>query len=372
MRVMMIAGEASGDLHGSGVIRALKRCMPAVEVYGIGGDKMRAEGMELVFHVREVSVMGFVEVVRHLPVIRSVERTLEALLTARRPDVVLLIDYPGFNLRFARKAHRLGVRVLYYISPQVWAWRPGRLRKMKGVVDKMFVVFPFEEELYKRAGIDVDFVGHPLLEVLGSPQAKTEFCRRHALDSARPVVGLFPGSREQELKRLFPPMLEAGKMLAEKHGAQIAVGAASILAFDFVKSFMDDGSSVKLLQNATYDLMANSDVALVTSGTATLETAYFGTPMVVAYRTSWLTYLLGRMLVRIRNIGLVNIVAGKTVVPELLQASVTPRRLASAASRFLTDKALALETREMLSVIRTRLGTPGASDRVAAALVGTS
>lgn len=369
MRIMMIAGEASGDLHGAGVVRELRRKNPEVDIYGIGGDKMRAEGMDLVYHVRELSFMGFVEVLRHLPVIRSVERTLEALLSARRPDVLVLIDYPGFNLRFAQKAHKVGVRIIYYISPQIWAWNPGRVKTMRGVIDKMLVVFPFEEEIYRHHGIDVEFVGHPLLEVLGEPQSRDNFCRRYGFDPTKPILGLFPGSRKQELERIFPSMLGAADILIRKSGVQVAVGAASILAYDFVQSFVRENVPVKIVQNATYDVMANSDVALVTSGTATLETACFGTPMVVVYKTSWVSYVIGRLLIRIKNIALVNIVAGSTIVPELIQHRVEAYRLAEAALKFLDDKNLSEEIRSALSRVKKRLGMPGASARAADAIL---
>lgn len=369
MRVMMIAGEASGDLHGAGVVRELRKRHPSIDIYGIGGDRMQAEGMSLVYHVRELSVMGFVEVVKHLPVIRSVEGTLEALLAVRRPDVLVLIDYPGFNLRFARKARRLNIRIAYYISPQVWAWNPGRVRKMKGIIDKMLVVFPFEEEIYRRNGIDAQFVGHPLLEVVTAPQSRKSFCTRYVLDATKPILGLFPGSRKQELERIFPAMLGAADMLRREHGVQVVVGAASVLAYDFVKSFVREDLPVKIIQNATYDVMANSDVAVVTSGTATLETACLGIPMVVVYKTSWISYLIGRFLIRIKSIGLVNIVAGRAIVPELIQHQVDARRIATTASRYLTDDSLRAETRKALEAVRQNLGTPGASSRVAEAIL---
>ena len=372
MRIMMIAGEASGDLHGAGVVRELKKRKSDIEIYGIGGEKMQAEGMQLIFHVREISFMGFWEVVKHLPLIRSVERTLEAVLSARRPDALVLIDYPGFNLRFAEKARRLGIKIVYYISPQVWAWNPGRVKKMRTMIDKMLVVFPFEVDIYRKFGIDVDFVGHPLLEVLNTPQARTEFCTRYGFDPSQPIVGLFPGSRRQELERIFPPMLGAAEILTRKYGVQVAVGAASILAYDFVESFVREDLRVKIIQNAAYDVMANSDVALVASGTATLETACFGRPMVVVYKTSWLSYFIGRLLIRIENIGLVNIVAGKTIVPELIQHQVTAERLADAAGRFLEDNPLREQTRQALSQVKLRLGTLGASARVADAILALS
>jgi lipid-A-disaccharide synthase len=363
MRVMIIAGEPSGDLHGAGVVRELKRLNPDCSIYGIGGDKMQAAGMELIYHIREISVMGFWEVLQHLPLLRSVKATMSALLLMRRPDVVVLIDYPGFNLRFAAIAKIAGIRVVYYISPQVWAWH--RVKKMKNVVDTMLVVFPFEVEIYKHAGIDVKFVGHPLLEVLTEPQSKQDFCTRYGLDPQKPILGLFPGSRRQEIERIFPAMLGAARLLHRQHDVQALVGVASILDYEYMNSFLRDDFPVQLVQNATYDIMKNSDVAIVTSGTATLETSYYQTPMVVVYKTSWLSYLIGRLLIKIKNISLANIVAGKRVVPELLQSRVTPRQIAVETVTLLDDNDLRSKMAEELSVVKTQLGTKGASTRVA-------
>jgi lipid-A-disaccharide synthase len=364
-RVLMIAGEPSGDLHGSGVVRELKRRDPQCEIFGIGGDKMQAAGMELVYHIRELSVMGFWEVVQHLPLLRSVERTLEAILKGRKPEVVVLIDYPGFNLRFAKSVREHDVKIVYYISPQVWAWNRGRVRKMKGLIDRMLVVFPFEVDIYRKEGIDVQFVGHPLLEVFTEPQGRKEFCKRYGFDEAQPIVGLFPGSRKQEIERIFPVMLGASRYLNRKLGAQLAVGVSSVLEFDFIKSFVRDDLPVRLIQNATYDIMKNSDLVLVTSGTATLETGYYRTPMIIVYKTSLLTYLIMRSLIRIKKIGLVNIVAGKNVVPELLQWRATAPRLAAEAAALLQDKKMRDDISRCLAVVKEKLGTAGASARVA-------
>jgi len=335
---------------------------------------MIAAGMNVIFHVRELAVMGFLEVLRHLPLLRAVERTILAVVRGKRPDLVLLIDYPGFNLRLARKirelAPELRTKIAYYISPQVWAWNMGRVKKMKGLIDRMLVILPFEEKIYTDAGIECEFVGHPLLEVLTEPQAHGAFCKRYDLDPARPILGIFPGSRKQEIERIFPAMLGAARVLAERHGVQPVVGVSAVLDFDFMRGFLREGSPVRLLRNATHDIMHNSAVAIVTSGTATLETGFFGTPMVVVYKTSWPTYLIGRLLVRVKNIGLVNIVAGRRIVPELIQGDVTPARIADAAGKFILDPGLRDATAAELKVIPERLGTPGASSRVAEALLG--
>jgi lipid-A-disaccharide synthase len=261
------------------------------------------------------------------------------------------------------------MKIVYYISPQVWAWNRGRVKKMKGLIDKMLVVLPFEAELYKKEGIDVEFVGHPLLEVLTEPQGRAEFCKRYGLDAAKPIVGLFPGSRRQELERIFPVMLGASRLLHRDLGAQIAVGVSSVLESEFVKSFVRDDFPVELIRNATYDVMHNADVALVTSGTATLETAYYRTPMVIVYKTSILTYLIGRSLIRIRNIGLVNILAGEKIVPELLQGRANVPLLAREAALLLQDEKRRKEISGRLGIVRDMLGAPGASAKAAAAIL---
>lgn len=371
MRVMMIAGEPSGDLHGAGVVGELKRTDPAIEIYGIGGDKMQAAGMQLVYHIRELSVMGFVEVIRHLPLLRSVKHSLGAMLRVRKPDVVVLIDYPGFNLRFARLVAGYGIPVLYYISPQVWAWNPGRVKKMRGIIRKMLVVFPFEVDIYRKQGIDVEFVGHPLLDEVDEPLDRAAFCKRFGLDTTKLIVALLPGSRSQEIQELFLGMLAAVRSARESVEFQVVVGVAPTLDIQILKSFIGEDSSITLIRHATHDVMKNADLAVVTSGTATLETGLFRTPMIVVYKTSWITYLIGRLLVRIKNIGLVNIVAGETIVPELVQSSANPRRMSEEILRFLGNSELRSQTRDRLAVIRSLLGAPGAARLVARAIVET-
>jgi lipid-A-disaccharide synthase len=367
-RVMIIAGEASGDLHGSGVVRELKRRHPKLEIFGVGGDRMKAAGMQLIYHINELSFMGFAEVLRHLPIIRSVKRALEMVLKFRRPDVLLLIDYPGFNLPFAATAKRNGVKVVYYISPQVWAWHRSRIKRMRGVVDKMLVIFPFEADLYRKEGVDAEFVGHPLLEVLRSNLDRKGFFKRYDLDPNRKLLGLFPGSRLQEVENIFPEMLKGARMIAREQEMQIAVAVAPTLDEKHFQPFYNL-EGIHLIKGATYEAMDHSDFALVTSGTATLETALFTTPMVVVYKTSWLTYLIGRAMVRIKNIGLVNIVAGKRIVPELIQHRATGANLAREALKILRNESVLITMREELSKVRERLGEIGASQRVAERIV---
>jgi lipid-A-disaccharide synthase len=373
-RVMVIAGEPSGDLHGSGVVRALKKRLPNADIFGVGGDKMQSEGMDIVFHIAKLSFMGFVEVLKNLSVVNEVSTKLESLLETRRPDVVVLIDYPGFNLRFAKTVKRHGIKVLYYISPQVWAWHKSRVRTMRPLVDRMKVVFPFEVDIYRNEGINVEFVGHPLAERLGTSLTREDFFRKHKLDPGKKLLALLPGSRKQEIENIFPTMLAAATRLQDEMGIHIAVGVAPNLSATFLQSFADRAHSVVYVQHATYDVMAHADAAIVTSGTATLETGWFGTPMAVVYRTSPLTYLIGRALVDMPYIGLVNVVANdlqprEKIVPEFVQHDMTPEKLTVEMRRQLTDDKYAAAMRTKLAVIRTKLGSAGASEKVAEGII---
>ncbi len=370
-RVMVIAGEASGDLHGAGLVRELKKREPGIEVFGIGGERMKEAGMELVYHADELAFMGFVEVIKHLPLIRSVKRTLEQLLVLKRPDVVVLIDYPGFNLNFAKSVKARAIPILYYISPQVWAWHRSRVKTMKRLIERMMVVFPFEVPIYESEGVPVEFVGHPLLEVLEPKSSDAEFRRQHGFDPGKKILALLPGSRLQEIKTIFPAMLGSGKRIARQYDMELAVGVASNLPPTlFTERY--DIRGVKLVRGATYDLMRSAHFALVTSGTATLETACFGTPMCILYKTSWPTYLIGRLLVQLRMIGLANIVAGKKVVPEFVQHEMRVEDITREASRLLGDPQALDAMRQALSGIKASLGTAGASERVASRVLETA
>lgn len=365
---MIIAGEASGDLHGSGVVRELKRIDPTIDIYGVGGDRMKREGMTLIYDIRELGFMGFMEVLKHLPFVKAMERTLEQIVKFKRPDVLVLIDYPGFNLRFAAIAKRFDVPIVYYISPQVWAWNRSRVKKMRGLVDKMLVIFPFEVDFYKHEGIDAEFVGHPLLEVLVSHLDKSNFCKRFGINDQKEIIALFPGSRLQEIENIFPSMLRAAKGVAAAVDAEIAVGVAPTLEEKYFKAFFKV-EGVHLVKGATYELMQHAQFAFVTSGTATLETACFATPMFVVYKTSWLTYLIGRAMIRVKNIGLVNIVAGKSIVPEFIQHQATARNLMRSALELLRDSERLSKMKSDLSEIKGMLGGHGASRTVAERIV---
>lgn len=365
---MIIAGEASGDLHGGKVVRELRALRPECEIYGIGGDMMRDAGMRLIHHVREMAFLGFAEVVRHLPFIRRVLGECVATLRTNKPDVLLLIDYPGFNLKLARKAHQLGIPVVYYISPQVWAWKAGRVKKMRGVIDMMLVIFPFEVEIYRREQVPVEFVGHPLLEqpALGgaSVEEREEFFLRNGFKPGVPLVGMFPGSRKQELHRMVPTFIETARLLKTKLDVQFAVAAAPTISPEILDAQFA-GRGIPVLRDQTEMLQRFCDVALTKSGTSTLEMAVGGTPMVVLYKTSALSYRIGKSFALIEHIAMPNIVAGGTIVPEFIQDEATPERLAAAVHALLTDADLRAKMLRDLAAVRATLGTPGASRRVA-------
>lgn len=368
---MLIAGETSGDIHGAGVVRELKKLNPSIEIFGIGGEKMQSEGMQLVYHVRELSFMGFLEVIKHLPLIRSVEKTLEQLLKHKKPDAVLLIDYPGFNLRFARKVKKYGIKVFYYISPQIWAWKKNRIKKIKTFVNKMFVVFPFEKNIYEKANVPVEFVGHPLLEEIQIEFSKEQFCKRYDIAPTKKILAVLPGSRKQEIEKLFSVMVRAANEIKKYEEIEIAVGVSPTISLEFYEKHLPPNIEVKFVEHATHEFMKYAHCAIVTSGTATLETALLETPMVIVYKTSLFTYLLAKNFLQIKNIGLANIVAEKTIVPELIQSQVTVENIANAFNNVIFSEEKYKKIKQELSVVKEKLGTRGASERVAKAIMET-
>ncbi|MCY3773171.1 MAG: lipid-A-disaccharide synthase [Gemmatimonadetes bacterium] len=373
MRIMIVAGEASGELHGAGVVAALKARRPEIDILGIGGDRMEQAGCELVYHIARFSVMGLTEVVRHLPFVRRALCCLDGLLESRRPDVLILIDYPDFNLRLARKARSRGIPVLYYISPQVWAWRARRIRTIVKLVDCMAVAFPFEVALYEKAGGKVVFVGHPLLEVLESRQTKAAFCAGAGLDPDRPIIGLLPGSRTMEVERMLPAMVGTLRTVQrDLSGVQGVIGLAPTVSRSDLAACLagnacleEDARGMSVVEDSTYEVMNHADLLLVTSGTATLESACFGTPLLVLYRMSRLSWWIARRLVNIPDIGLVNVVAGRRIAPEFLQEEVDPAVLSPVVLELLREPEKRRSMTRELREVRDRLGTPGASSRVA-------
>ena len=358
MKVAVVAGEASGDLHASEVIRELKKLDPSLRLFGIGGDLLAREGTELVHHAGEMGIVGFFNVLRHLPMFRRIFRDLMQRIEAERPDVVFLIDYPGFNLRVAKACKALGLKVVYYISPQIWAWRQGRVRHVEKYVDRMIVVFPFEEEFYRTHNVPVTYVGHPLIEQLAAVK------RPPRRDTLR--VALLPGSRKAEVSSLLPAMLDAIAILRQDREVDAYIIQAPTIARGDLESIVRaKGIDVPILPHDRGEGVAAADISLSASGTATLESAVLGTPVVVMYRLSRLNYWLGRMVVRLPYFSLVNIVAGKKIVPELLQHDVNGPRIAAEVRRMVEPAAYASLSAE-LARVREALGEHGASSRAAA------
>jgi lipid-A-disaccharide synthase len=366
-RLLVCSGEPSGDTYAAELVRHLRQTHPDLEVFGLGGDRLLAQDAHLVAHVRELAVMGLVEVVVHLRRLRGIFRRLLAETDRQRPDAAVLVDYPDFNLRVAAELKKRGIPVAYYVSPQVWAWRPGRVRTIRRVVDRMLVIFPFEEELYRAAQVPVSFVGHPLVDLVQRPPVDT-LRAQLGLDPHRPVIALLPGSRRKEIAYNLPGLAGAVRLLAERRpDLQFALAVAPSLDVAQVEAGIA-GLPVRLIQGATHELLAAASVALVASGTATVETALLGTPMVVVYRVAPLTYHLGRHLVRVPHVAMANLIAGRRLVPELIQGDFTPEAVAEEALALLEDPARAAAMREGLAEVRARLGEPGASARAAAAV----
>jgi lipid-A-disaccharide synthase len=358
-KILIVAGEASGDLHGSSLIRELKNVNSHLHFFGIGGDRMKKEGVELVYHIDKLSIMGFFEVLSSLRVIREVMKTMQKLTEERKPDLVVLIDYPGFNLRFAKRVKKMGIPILYYISPQVWAWGGNRVKKMKGLIDKMIVIFPFEVEIYKKFDIDCEFVGHPLLEVVRPILSKEDFQSKFDLRKNEVLVGLLPGSRRQEVERILPIMVQTAELLGLRiKNLRVMLGLAPTIQKERVQTILDQFKrKIEIVENLTYDLMKHSNILLVTSGTATLESAILGTPFLVLYKTSFWTYLFAKSLVSIPNIALANVVAGKRIVPEYIQNKAVPKDIAEEMYDILTNKERYKSIQNELSLVKEKIGS---------------
>ena len=369
--ILVVAGEVSGDLHAAKVVQAMKNRSPETVFWGIGGDDLRAENVELLQHTDRMSVMGIAEVLRHYRFLKGVFDQVLAEVDRRKPDAALLVDYPGFNLRLAAKLKKRGVKVCYYICPKVWAWNRKRIPRMAEVIDLLMVVFPFEVELFRDTDLQVDFVGNPLVaqmdEFLAMPPRELPW------ESDRRVA-LLPGSRKQEILRILPAMLAAAKRLEARFPEVSFMLAApneriEALVNEQIEKCADAPSRLAVVCGHARELMRQADAAMVTSGTATLETALIGTPQIIVYKTSPATYWFGRMVLTIRHIGLVNIVAKRTVCPELIQRDATPESMADGIARLLADTA---ERSEMLAgyeEVRQLLGTRNAAENAAEILL---
>ena len=364
MKYYLIAGERSGDTHAAHLVRELQRQDAGADFRFWGGDQMEAEGGHLVRHYRELAVMGFWETATSLLKFRGFLKECQADILAYRPDVLILVDYGGFNLRMAAWAKAHGIRVFYYISPKIWAWNQSRVEKIKALVDKMFVILPFESEFYQRFEYKVDYIGNPTADEVAAFQPNPDFLAQHGIDPARKIIAVLPGSRKQEIEEMLHEMLAVLPAFQEY---QFVVAGVSNLDRAYYAHFERNG--IKIVFDQAYDLLSRASAALVTSGTATLETALFGVPQVVCYRTSGLTYMIGKAVIKVPYISLVNLIVGRTVVEEFIQNDFTARNLLDELKRLLTDDAYIAKQRAGYDELRQKLGQHNAARQAAALMI---
>ncbi|MGH8477070.1 MAG: lipid-A-disaccharide synthase [Methylococcales bacterium] len=365
--VMLVAGEASGDQHAAKLFLELKQRVPEIEGFGMGGAAMRDAGIDIRTDSTSIAVIGLDGLIKHYPAIRKALRCMRRLVREEKPDLLICVDYKEFNFRLARHAKACGVKVLFYVSPQIWAWRRGRVKKYGRAIDHMAVIFPFEVPFYEAHRIPVSFVGHPLADAVHASMSRTQALERFGLDDAKAIVGLLPGSRAAEIKRLLPVMLEAACKLREKFpGIQfVLVQAASIADTQIAGIRKPADPQVRIVKTGIYDVIQCCDAVITSSGTATLEVAMLGIPMVIAYKVTPLTYLIGRLLVRIPFIGLPNIISGRKIVEEFIQHHVTAHAISSEIEKMLTDSEYASEMSRNLAQVKARLGEGGGIKRLA-------
>lgn len=373
-RIMIVAGEASGDMHGARLIAALKEQAPGAQVCGIGGPELTRQGVEILYDSSQLAVVGIVEVISHLSFIRAALRTLENRLKEQQPDLLILIDYPDFNLIMAKKAKRLGIPVFYYISPQVWAWRSGRVKTIKKLVDRMAVILPFEQEFYRERGMTVDFVCHPLMDSVRTTRTREDFLQSLGIDPESTVIGILPGSRKREIAGMLPIFLEAAKRMQKQLAKPVFLLplAPTLCEDDLLNNGLAEaGVEVQVIREDRYDLMAACGAVMAASGTVSLELAILNVPMVISYRVSPLTYFLGRRLIKVQYASLVNLVAGREVVPELLQNEAVPEKIADATIRLIANRTERTRHLAGLAEVREKLGGAGASAKAAKLALAT-
>lgn len=360
--ILLIASEVSADHHGARMIAELKKLRSDFRLWGIGGDELQKQGMEVLFHVKQMSFLGVGEVIRHLPFVRRVMQTIKQRAAQQKPNLAILIDYPGFNLRLAKALKKMNIPVVYYISPQLWAWGKGRIKTIKECVDLMLVLFPFEKDFYEAHGVRAEYVGHPLVDKHHAylPQTFKQ------VEQGKVTLGLLPGSRRNEIKTLLPRMIETANLLFESGAIQkVIIAKVPHIEESFYPHLAEiSDDRFKLKEIAMENLLPELDAALVASGTATLETAYYAVPMVIVYHVNALTYWLGRLLVKVKHIGLANIVAEEEIAPELIQHDFTAQKAADLLQKMLNPQ-INEQLRKRMLIIRQKLGAPGASQRAA-------
>ncbi len=365
-KLMIITGEVSGDLIGASLIRELNKLDAGLTIFGIGGDKMREQGMNILYHINKMAFLGFTEVVKHLPFIKKVQADLLAVAKKEEIKNVVLIDYPGFNLNIAKKFKKNGMKIIYYISPQLWAWGSGRMKKINRLVNKMLVVFPFEEKLYKSNNVDVEFVGHPLIDRINEYQflSKEELFGKFDLDGSKELLLLMPGSRKHEVEKLFLRIIKAARKLADEFNLQIVIACSSNIDENLFYELGGQSDS-KVITGYTYDLMKYAKFGIVKSGTSTLEAGYFALPMIIVYKISGLTYLIVKKLIKVNKIGMINILLEDNVVPELIQNDVSKENIYASGKKILNDKEHYNSVKVKLNKVKDKLGNEGASARAA-------
>lgn len=366
-RIMIVAGEASGDIYGADLVQKALSLDAGLHFFGIGGSRMREAGVTTLINSDDIAVMGLVEVFKHFSVISAAFLTLKRLLQENPPELLILIDYPGFNIRLAKVAKKAGVKVLYYISPKVWAWKAGRIRKIAAAVNRMAVIFPFEVPLYEKAGVPVSFVGHPMLDLVNVVVSREEAAAAFGLDPSRKTIGLFPGSRRSEIERILPAILAAAELLQRRFPElQFVLPLASTLSPEDLRPHLDGiGITPLITTGRIHDLIRGCDAIISVSGTVTLEIALVGTPMVIIYKLAPLTYQVARRVVKIPHIGLCNIVAGRSLVKELIQEQASPEAIADEITTLLTNEPYRATMCAELASIREKLGGGGAALRTA-------
>jgi len=366
-KVLIVAGETSGDLYGAHLIKAIHQFDPNIIFFGIGGDHLKESGMRIIFHSKLLSVVGITEVLPKLGSIFKAIQILKKSLDQEKPNLVILIDFPDFNLRLAKSIKKKGIPIVYYISPQIWAWRPKRINLIAKRINKMIVFFQFEVPLYEAVGVDVEWIGHPLLDLVKPTLPKEIAFKKFGLNPEKTTIALLPGSRSHEIKRLLPPLIESAKILFYKiPGLQFVIPLASGISKSSILSFLKDiHFPLEVIEGFTYDIMNISELLLTASGTATLEGAILGKPMVIIYKVSWPSYLIGRFMIKVDRIGLVNLVAEKKIVPELIQNEVKPERISEETLNILKNPHRFQKMKDELSKVRFKLGEPGASARAA-------
>ncbi len=375
--IIIIAGETSGDIHAANLVRSIKQLYPSVSFSGLGGPRMRKAGVNIYYDMTQIAVVGFIEIIRHIIEFKKIFNLILKKIKEERPSAVILVDYPGFNIRLAKQIKKISAcKIIYYISPQVWAWKKKRIYLLKKYTDKILVFFQFEKELYSKFGIDVNFIGHPLLDSVKINKTREEILSSLKLYTDRITIGILPGSRKKEISRHLPIMLQAAHILNKQfHNLQFIIIKAESITKDEIDKHLSDYTHsekpfiLKIAKKDRYNVINSCDACIVASGTATLETAIVQKPMVIIYKTSFITWIIAKLLIKIPNIGMVNIVAGKRIVPECVQFSATGRKIAEAIIPYITNKTIISQTKKELKKVKALLGKGGASINAAKIVV---